>query len=98
MIQCCMHATTATNVPASKAFNAQFLSVQQQKGVFAGCSVQCAVCVAPRSDMCNDKCKGGCCQIKASVLSVSEFCSFSLLSFIKGELFKKKTTNMSLSN
>ncbi|KAM7406247.1 hypothetical protein PAMP_000635 [Pampus punctatissimus] len=37
MTQCCMHATTTTNVPARKVFNTQFPSIKQQKGV--GCRV-----------------------------------------------------------
>lgn len=50
MIHSCMHATAATNMPASQAFNTQFLRVQQQKGVSQG-----AVRVSPRGDLCKYK-------------------------------------------
>lgn len=46
MSQGCMHAITARNMPASKTFNIQFLSVPQQKGV-------CRVPVFPRGDLSN---------------------------------------------
>lgn len=46
MTQCCMHAITGKNMPASKTFNIQFLSVQQQKGVYR-------FPVFPRGEMSN---------------------------------------------
>lgn len=82
MTQCCMHATTATNVPASKALNTYFLSVQQQNDVLQGASD-----MAPWRDLFNYEYNRGCCQIKAMLLSVLEFCSFSLPSCIKDGLF-----------